>query len=76
MKPPLQSNFFPPKFPFPKYKRKIWREKNYFAKKRVPRKKTVKNLNFRAKLLRFRAIKSKSPSHVQQIDTLIANPII
>jgi hypothetical protein len=23
----LQSNFFPPKFPFPKYKGKIWREK-------------------------------------------------
>jgi hypothetical protein len=31
-KPSLQSRFFPPNFPFPKYKRKIWREKNYFAK--------------------------------------------
>jgi hypothetical protein len=29
-------NFFPPKFPFPKYKRKIWREKNYFANERGP----------------------------------------
>jgi hypothetical protein len=27
-------NFFPPKFPFPKYKRKFWREKVYFAKER------------------------------------------
>jgi hypothetical protein len=23
----LKSKFFPPNFPFPKYKRKIWREK-------------------------------------------------
>jgi hypothetical protein len=28
--------FFPPKFPFPKNKRKIWREKNYFANERGP----------------------------------------
>jgi hypothetical protein len=33
-KPSLPSKFFPPKFPFPKYKRKFWREKIYFAKKR------------------------------------------
>ncbi len=26
--------FFPPKFPFPKYNRKIWRERFYFAKER------------------------------------------
>ncbi len=26
------SNFFPPKFPFPKYKRKIWRKKNLLCK--------------------------------------------
>jgi hypothetical protein len=25
-------NFFPPKFPFPKYKRKFWREKIYSSK--------------------------------------------
>ncbi len=37
------EKFFPPKFPFPKYKRKIWREKInlqksefYFAKERGP----------------------------------------
>jgi hypothetical protein len=42
-KPSLQSRFTlltgkfsPPKFPFPKYKRKIWREKIYFANKRGP----------------------------------------
>jgi hypothetical protein len=39
----LQSNFFPPKFPFPKYKGKIWREKItlqksefYFANEQGP----------------------------------------
>jgi hypothetical protein len=30
----LKSSFFPLKFPFPKFKRKIWREKIYFAKER------------------------------------------
>ncbi len=29
-------NFFPPKFSSPKYKRKIWREKIYFANERGP----------------------------------------
>jgi hypothetical protein len=28
----LKSNFFPAKIPFSGYKRKIWREKIYFAK--------------------------------------------
>jgi hypothetical protein len=28
--------FFPPKFSFPKYKRKFWREKNYFANEPGP----------------------------------------
>jgi hypothetical protein len=31
-----RANFFPPKFPFPKFKRKIWREKVYYAKERGP----------------------------------------
>jgi hypothetical protein len=31
-----QVIFFPPNFPFPKYKRKVWREKIYFAKERTP----------------------------------------
>jgi hypothetical protein len=35
-KPSLPSNLFPPNFHFPKYKRKIWREKIYFTKERTP----------------------------------------
>jgi hypothetical protein len=35
-KTPLQKNFFPPKFPFPKYKKKVCREKIYLAKEQGP----------------------------------------
>jgi hypothetical protein len=32
----LKGNFSPPKFPFPKKAKEIWREKIYFAKERGP----------------------------------------
>jgi hypothetical protein len=42
----LKSNFFPAKVHFPKYKRKIWREKIYFAKKRGPQKLSLKKTKY------------------------------